>query len=159
LPHEIRRWFDFSAAGLLQIDELGNWFLHRGFAMKLNHHLVWAAAMVLLAGCQSSPPVGSTSPSLHIAPTHSNVKVNESVTVQVRSENTLGQRPKITWSTNLGTIKPVAEGMLDFRSDKPTAMFSSDKAGTAIVTATLSMDNGQTLTDSTQIQVEPQPQK
>jgi hypothetical protein len=127
--------------------------------MKPSLNLAWAAIVVLFAGCQSTPPVGSTDPSLHIAPTRSSVKVNESVTVQVRSENTLGQRPKITWSTNLGTIKPVSEGMLDFRADKPTAMFSSDKPGTAIVTATLSMDNGQMLSDTTEILVEPQQQK
>jgi hypothetical protein len=123
--------------------------------MKLCRNLAWAAIAVLLAGCETMPPVGSTAPALHIAPTRSAVKVNESVTVQVRSENTLGTRPKITWATNMGTIKPVTEGMLDFRADKPTAMFSSDKPGAAIVTATLTMDNGQTLSDSTQIQVSP----
>lgn len=123
--------------------------------MKLCRNLACAAIAVLLVGCQTAPPAGSTAPALHIAPTRSTIKVNESVTVQVRSENTLGTRPKITWATNLGTVKPVAEGMLDFRTDKPTAMFSSDKTGTAIVTATLTMDNGQTLSDSTQIQVSP----
>jgi hypothetical protein len=123
--------------------------------MKLRRNLAWAAIAVLLVGCETAPPAGSTAPALRIAPTRSAIKVDEPVTVQVRSENTLGMRPKITWSTNLGTVKPVTEGMLDFRADKPMAMFSSDKPGTAIVTASLTMDNGQTLSDSTQIQVRP----
>jgi len=113
-----------------------------------------ATVALLLAGCENLSTAGS-SPEMSLAATRSSILVNESATVLVKSENTLGTHPKIEWSTNFGKIKPVKEGMLDFRADKPSAVFSSDKPGEAVVTATLTLDNGKTLSDSVHIQVNP----
>ena len=112
-----------------------------------------AAFAILLAACTESMSTWGTDPALSVSATRSDILVNESATVMIKSQNTLGSNPKVKWSTTLGEITPIKEGMFDFRADKPAAMFTSDKPGTAIVTATLTMDNGKTLSDSTQIQV------
>jgi hypothetical protein len=112
------------------------------------------AAALLMAGCESLSTRG-TAPDMSLTATRADILVNESATVLVKSQNTLGAKPSITWSSSMGKITPVKEGMLDFRSDKPAAIFTSDHPGVATVTATLKLDNGQTLSDSVQIQVDP----
>ncbi len=119
--------------------------------------LLAAAMVVLLAGCSSYDMTGPSRPSLSLSATRSDIKVNESATVVIKSANTLGTRPKVTWATTMGRITPVEEGMLDFRADKPTAIFTSDKPGQAVVTATLTTDDGRTLSDSVKFYVEPKP--
>jgi len=61
--------------------------------------MVDSALALLLAGCESPSTIGS-SPSLNLAATRSDILVNESATVLVKSKNTLGTHPRIIWSTN-----------------------------------------------------------
>jgi len=105
---------------------------------------------LVLAACEMVPP---HAPSMSVNATRKDLLVNESATVLIASENTLGTHPKVEWSTTLGKVTPIKEGMLDFRSDKPTAIFTSDKPGEAVVTARLTMDDGQVLSDSVKIKV------
>jgi hypothetical protein len=124
--------------------------------MKAVRKLVYLSGILslLLAGCESAA-LHNSAPAMSLQTTRDNLLVNESTTVLVKSENTLGTHPSIQWSTTLGKVTPVKEGMLDFRPDKPTAIFTSDAPGEAIVTATLTMDDGKTLSDSVKIVVNP----
>jgi len=107
---------------------------------------------LLASGCQAVSTRGAIPP-VRIDSTRSTVLVNESCTLLIKSQNTLGERPQVEWSTPLGRVAPIKEGMLDFRKDKPAALFVSDKPGVAVVTATLKLDNGETYSDSVRITV------
>ena len=122
--------------------------------MKTLSILPLLAASLILAACESMATHDS-GPGMSVAATRADILVNESATVLVKSENTLGTHPTITWSTNIGKITPVKEGMLDFRADKPTAIFTSSQPGIATVTATLKLANGEVFSDSVKIQVNP----
>ena len=117
------------------------------------------AALLALAaaGCEETMATHGTDPSMSISATRSEMLVNESATVLVKSSNTLGTHPSVNWSASMGKITPVKEGALDFRSDKPSAIFTSDKPGVAVITATLHMSDGRVLSDTTQINVKPLP--
>jgi len=112
-----------------------------------------AGAALLTAACQSTP--ASEPSAIHLQATRDALLINESATLSVSGETPLGTHPKIEWSTSMGKLTPVHEGMLDFRSDKPTAIFTSTTPGQAVITARLTMDDGRSLTDSVKIAVNP----
>ena len=128
--------------------------------MKTPHRIALLGAAFLAfaaAGCEETMATHGTEPSMSLSVTRSELLVNEASTVIVKSSNTLGTRPTVNWSTTLGKITPIKEGATDFRSDKPSAIFTSDKPGLAIVTATLHMSDGKILNDTVEIHVKPQP--
>jgi hypothetical protein len=114
-----------------------------------------AAVLFALASCNSPMAVDKQAPAIHLEASRNNVLVNESVTLFVKSENTLGKNPKVTWTSSLGSVKPEREGLLDFGSDHPKALFTSNQPGTAVITATLILDDGQKLSDSVNLTVNP----
>lgn len=107
---------------------------------------------LLFAGCENMALHGS-GPAMTLQSTRNTILVNESATVLIKSENTLGTHPRVEWSTTMGKVTPIKDGMLDFRADKPTAIFTCDRAGEATVTAILTMDDGKILSDSVKINV------
>ena len=114
-----------------------------------------AVVLFALAGCNSPMAVDKQPPAIRLEASRNNVLVNESVTLFVKSENTLGKNPKVTWTSTLGSVKPEREGLLDFSSDHPKALFTSSQPGTAVITATLTLDDGQKLSDSVNLTVNP----
>ena len=124
--------------------------------MKLVHKtaLVGGMLALLLAGCESMA-LHNSAPSMSVEATRHGILVNESATVLIKSENTLGEHARVDWSTTMGKITPIKDGMLDFRSDKPTAIFTSDRPGEAVVTAKVTLENGKILSDSVKITVNP----
>ncbi len=120
--------------------------------MKVTSRFPLLTAALLLAGCETMATRDS-GPAMHLTATRNDILVNESATVLVKSSNTLGTQPSITWSTSMGRIEPLKEGMMDFRPDKPAALFSCEQPGIATVTATLKLGNGAALSDSVKIQV------
>ena len=113
-----------------------------------------AAILMMLAGCESMAAHGSE-PALHLQASRSSILVNESATVFAQTENTLGKDAKITWDSSLGKVTPQKQGILDLSNDKPTALFTSDKPGTAVITATVTLANGEKLSDSVNVTVNP----
>jgi len=115
--------------------------------------LLLALAAFTLAACQSSP-AGEPN-AIHLQTNRDALLINESATLSVNGETPLGTHPKIEWSTSMGKVTPVRDGMLDFRPDQPAAIFTSDTPGQATITARLTMDDGRSLSDSVKIAVNP----
>jgi hypothetical protein len=114
-----------------------------------------AVLLFALSGCNSPMAVDKQAPAMRLEASRNNVLVNESVTLFVKSENTLGKNAKVTWSSSLGSVKPEREGLLDFSSDHPRALFTSNQPGIAVITATVTLDDGQKLSDSVNLTVNP----
>jgi hypothetical protein len=160
-----RRWHGHLARRLIYVFAIQRMILHLAvktvagiyeilpmFAVRQFQSLLAGAALIF-AACQSTP--ASEPAAIHLRSTRDALLINESATLSVNGDTPLGAHPKIEWSTSMGKVTPVREGMLDFRPDRPTAIFTSDTPGQAIITARLTMDDGRSLADSVKIAVNP----
>jgi hypothetical protein len=114
--------------------------------------LLGAALVALAAGVAAAADSLS---SIKLKSARTDLLVNESTLVTLTSSDPLAANPTVTWSTTFGKITPIRQGDKDYSSDVPSALFTSERAGTATISASLLKGDGNRLSDSIQITVNP----
>lgn len=109
----------------------------------------WTVLTVLLtvglAGCETGPrAVETMKPSLNLTASSQRILTGETTTLFAETANLLGRDVEMRWSTTLGRVEPSPSGRM--------ARFTSDQAGTAVVTAEMRV-NGEVLRDQINITV------
>ena len=121
--------------------------------MKIHRRLTFLTAAILSVAAGTALALEPSSVTLKAA--RADILINETTLLTLTPAELLGGRPTVEWSTNLGTVTPLKEGDRDFRSDLPSATFTSDRSGRAVVTAILRKGDGNNVSDSTVITVNP----
>ncbi|MCA3006447.1 MAG: hypothetical protein ACK51N_00405 [bacterium] len=122
--------------------------------MKATSLLTIAGSLLLMAvpGCTTSSQQSSVEPSTSrvgftLEASTTELVIGETATVYARSSDTFGRNPEIAWATTMGRLTVEQNGRI--------ARITFDQAGTAAVTAVLSVDGREIRRASVQIRVKP----
>ncbi|MFA9477336.1 hypothetical protein ACERK3_03395 [Phycisphaerales bacterium AB-hyl4] len=119
----------------------------RSKRMRIGGMFSLVAAIAMLGACEQGPTaMDAQEPTVSLSASDTNILVGETTTVMAQTANLLGRDVEIDWSTSVGEIEPTEEGRM--------ARFTSDQAGTAVVTAELQSD-GRVIRDQINIVVNP----
>jgi hypothetical protein len=108
--------------------------------MKSRHRFLTAALM--LAVGFSALTAWAAMPKLDLSAQHTNVLVREATRITLKPSEPLGDNARVTWKTTLGQVKETPKESSDYLPGKPSAVFSSDTPGIAIVTVTVAHPEG-----------------